>query len=149
MTGSCSPFSLPANLPPELVKVRNYWEHLKRGENAIPFSDDVALSSLPELRLRLFLLDVFADPPRCRFAQVGRMIAERYGAEIEGAFADEIRGRPPLNHVVAQFSATIEDSSPTFYRYGAGEGGADRSYARIMLPLWGNGRIDMILGAVA
>jgi hypothetical protein len=24
MTGSCSPFSLPANLPPELVKVRNY-----------------------------------------------------------------------------------------------------------------------------
>jgi hypothetical protein len=52
---------------------------------------------------------------------------------LEGAFAEEIRGRAPLNHISAQFSATIEDRAPTFYRYGSGADSSDRSYARILL----------------
>jgi hypothetical protein len=76
------------------------------------------------------------------------MITERHGANVAGMFADEIKALPPLNHVGAQFSATIEDAAPTFYRYGSGADAAAR-YARIMLPTWGDGRISMILGAVA
>ena len=113
----------------------------------MPFSDDINLSALPDLSGSLFLLDVFANPPRCRFSEIGRQITDRYGANIAGSFADEIETRPPLNHICAQFSATVEDAAPTFYRY---ELSAHRpgSYMRLLLPLWGSGRINLILGAV-
>ena len=41
-----NPFSLPAKLSPDLARVRDYWDGLKRGENKIPFADDVNLSGL-------------------------------------------------------------------------------------------------------
>jgi len=135
-----SPFSLPADLPNNLAQVVDYWKRLRRGENAIPFSDDLALSSLPDMSDKLFLLDVFANPARCRFSQIGSTITDCYGVNVAGKFADEIEARAPLNHVGAQSSATVEDRGPTFYRH--------RGYARVMLPMWGGGRIDIILGAV-
>ncbi len=45
-----------------------------------------------------------------------------------------------LKFLRAQASATVEARAPTFYR-GAG-------YARMLLPMWGDGRIGMLLGAL-
>ena len=114
----------------------------------MPFSDDVSLSSLPGGSADLFLVDVFANPSRCRFSQMGRAIVDRYGTNLAGAFADEIKGASTAQSPRRQFSATIEDNAPTFYRHNGDGDGPNGSYARIMLPLWGDGEINMILGAV-
>jgi hypothetical protein len=39
-------------------------------------------------------------------------------------------------------SATVEGRAPTYYRSGDGAG-----YSRLVLPLWGDGRIGMLLVA--
>ena len=88
--------------------------------------------------------DVFQDPQRFRFNSVGQHIRKRYGADLVHKFVDAIDAKAPLDYFTSQSSATIEDGAPTYYRStrrGAG-------YHRLLLPMWGNGRIEMMLGAV-
>jgi len=134
------PFALPANLTPDLAQVRTYWDGLKRGENKVPFADDVALSKLPGLQGRLLLVDVFDKPVRVRFNIVGADVSAGYGGDLAGRFADEIEPKGPLAYFLAQASATVEARAPTFYQDGV---------ARLLLPLWGNGYVSALLGAVA
>jgi len=134
------PFALPANLTPDLAQVRTYWDGLKRGENKVPFADDVALSKLPGLQGRLLLVDVFDKPVRFRFNIVGADVSAGYGGDLAGRFADEIEPKGPLAYFLAQASATVEARAPTFYQDGV---------ARLLLPLWGNGYVSALLGAVA
>ena len=66
-SSSANPFPLPATLKPLLQRVLSYWDDLKRGENAIPFSDDVNLSDFPDVSDRLLavcsvLVDGTRDP---------------------------------------------------------------------------------------
>ena len=134
------PFALPANLTPDLAQVQTYWNGLKRGENKVPFADDVALSKLPGLQGRLLLVDVFDKPVRFRFNIVGADVSSGYGGDLAGRFADEIEPKGPLGYFLAQASATVEARAPTFYQAGT---------ARLLLPLWGNGYVSALLGAVA
>jgi hypothetical protein len=142
---TASPFPLSPKLPPGCVRTLRYWQDLRRGESAMPFSDDIALSALPDLADWLFLVDVFATPQRFRWNHVGQAIVERAGAQPGGKFLDDGITRSPFNFTLAQASATVEAREPTFYAYD-GKSGEDGMYARIMLPCWGNGRIDLILG---
>ena len=48
--------------------------------------------------------------------------------------------KPPLDFFRAQAS-TLSKATPTYYRA--------KDYARLVLPLWGEGEISMLLGAVA
>ena len=64
------PYGLPEQPRPSLRRVPSYWESLKRGENEMPFWDDVKLPALPDLIGRLMLIDVFANPERFRFSFV-------------------------------------------------------------------------------
>lgn len=134
------PFAPPANLTPDLAQVRTYWDELKRGENKVPFADDVNLSKLPGLQGRLLLVDVFDKPVRFRFNIVGADVTAAYGGDLAGKFADEIDLKGPLAYFLAQASATVEARAPTFYQDGT---------ARLLLPLWGNGYVSALLGAVA
>ncbi len=149
MTASTLPFALPVKLPLDLDRVRDYWESLKRRENTIPFWDDLKLSSLPDLSNRLMLVDTFERPQRFRLNSVGEQIREQYGVDLVGKFVDEIDPKFPLEFFTAQASATIEAKAPTFFSYEpAIGGGPQRRYARLLLPMWGNGRIEMMLGAI-
>jgi hypothetical protein len=143
------PFALPPKLPLELPRVLVYWESLKRGENSMPFWDDAALTSMPDLSDRLMLVDVFENPQRFRLNSVGERIRRRYGADLAGKFVDEISPQVPFEFLAAQASVTIEAKAPTFFA-GAPEGasGRHRGYARLLLPMWGEGRIGMMLGAI-
>jgi hypothetical protein len=141
-----SPFALPAKLPPGLGRVRGYWESLKRGEASMPFWDDVKLSSLPDLSDRLLLVDAFENPQRFRLNSVGAQIRRSYGTDLADKFIDEIAQKGPFALLAAQASATIEAKAPTFYAAPAGSG--HQGYARLLLPMWGEGRIGMLLGAV-
>ncbi len=141
-----NPFPLPANLSPSLRRLLTYWESLKRGDNNMPFCDDVNPSALPELAGGLLLMDVFADPERFRFNTVGGELAKRGGGALSGKFADEVVLSDGLKFLRAQCSATIEAREPTFYRHGGGDNGG--GFARLLAPMWGGGRIGMLLGAV-
>jgi hypothetical protein len=134
-------FSFPATLSPPLQRVASYWESLKRADNSMPFWDDLKLSALPDENGRLLLVDVFADPERFRINTVGADVAGAQGAALRGKFIDEATLTGPLENLRAQASATVAARAPTFHR--------GNDYTRILLPMWGDGRIGMLLGAVA
>jgi hypothetical protein len=140
MSASLSPFALPRALSPTLARVRAYWENLKRADNNMPFWDDIKLSALSELAEDFFLIDAFVLPERFRFNAVGKGLAQRYGQAINSKFLDELDLRAPFAYLRAQCSATVESRAPTCY--------SDSGYSRILLPMWGDGRIGMLLGAV-
>lgn len=133
------PFDLPDRLPPDLDRVLAYWRGLLRGSAQMPFWDDAKLIDLPDLEPRLFLVDAFERPERFRLGVVGEGLAE----DVSGEFLDELAPARPFQFLQAQCSAAVEAASPTFFR--SEEGG----YSRLVLPMWGDGRTSMLLGAVA
>jgi hypothetical protein len=137
---SDNPFPLPGQLDAPLARVADYWRGLKRAGNEMPFWDDLNLSSLPDLADRLLLIDVFDGPERFRFNTVGKAIAGEQGRSYHGKFLDEVALSGCLAFLRAQASATVEARVPTCHR-GSG-------FSRILLPMWGDGRIGMLLGAV-
>ena len=116
----------------------------------MPFSDDVDLSQLSELSDYLILVDVFAEPQRFRFNHLGKQLARQLGSNIKDRFADELGLRSPLDFFVAQSSVTVEARAPTWYSCSPANSSEGRmtGYSRILLPTWGNGRIELLLGAV-
>jgi len=141
MVKPAAPYALPPMLDTDLEKVRAYWHGLIRGKASdMPYWDDVKLSSLPDLVDRLTLIESFDKPERFRFDIVGKDLVAAYGRNFAGSFADEIDTHAPLDFIRGQASATVESRAPTYYRHSG--------YARLLLPLWGDGRISMLLGAV-
>ncbi|MGO8914094.1 MAG: hypothetical protein ACLQDM_32905 [Bradyrhizobium sp.] len=144
-------FSLPDELGPDLTRIQAYWNGLKRGANDIPFWDDVKFSLRSRLGRESMLIGVFENPLRLRFDLTGADLADWYGEAIGNRFLDEIELRAPFDELAVQCKATVERAAPTYYRQtAAGKGAAEPpgGYARLLLPLWGNGRIEMLLGAV-
>ncbi len=143
------PFPLPRKLPPRFASVHQYWKVLIRAENPIPFSDDVNLSRLEKLSANLLLIDVFSAPQRFRFNHLGERIIKKFGANVVGKFMDELEPSAPFNFLIAQASVTVEAQAPTLYSNASGgKKTRDIPYLRIILPAWGNGRVDLLLGAI-
>ena len=141
-------YAFADELEPTLARVRAYWEGLKRGGNAMPFWDDATISALGEAGDRALLVDVFEDPLRFRVNFAGRAIVERYGAPLAGKFLDEIALHAPFDRLDSQCSETVKRRAPTYDRQGRPENEPVMTYGRMVLPLWGRGRIEMLLGAV-
>jgi hypothetical protein len=141
------PFAVPARLSAELSRVQAYWQGLKRGESPMPFWDDAKLGALPDLTDHLMFIEAFEHPSRFRLSSVGTRVRDRYGNDLEGHFLDEIDAKPPLEFLTAQASATVEGKVPTHFAHKAVRGGSS-GYARLVLPLWGNGHIEMMLAAI-
>lgn len=116
----------------------------------MPFWDDVNLSALPDIGDRLMLVDVFEDPQRFRLNTLGANIQKRYGRNIKGKFTDELDPKPPFEFFAAQASVTTEAAAPTLLklRPQSGKKSSNTGYSRLLLPMWGNGRIEMLLGLV-
>jgi hypothetical protein len=151
MTTSTAPFSLPRKLEPDLARLRAYWDGLNRGDADMPFWDDVNLSMLPDLAGRLMLIEVFDRPVRFRLGMVGEEIKQQYGKNVVGKFLDEIDIHSPLQYLSSQASAALENRAPTHYRHDSSKrssSGATAGYSRLLLPMWGDGRIGMLLGGV-
>jgi hypothetical protein len=147
MMTAVQPFPLPSQLPPTLASIHQYWKLLIRAENPMPFSDDVSLGPIEKFSAHLMLVDIFSGPQRFRFNRLGENIIGKLSNDLTGQFADEIKPAEPLNYIIAQASATIEAGAPTLYSAARGKS-RGRGYSRILLPAWGNGRIDLLLGAV-
>jgi hypothetical protein len=135
-----NPFTLPDRLDPKLQTVVSFWERLKRAENGMPFTDDLDLSALCNLSGKPFLLSAFALPERFRFEFVGDGL--QGGA---GRFIDETPPDIHFNYLRAQSSATVEAGEPTFLRLTQDAG---HKFSRVLLPMWGNGQVNMLVGAI-
>ncbi|HXQ12274.1 MAG TPA: hypothetical protein VN805_14860 [Caulobacteraceae bacterium] len=142
-----APFALTRTLTPALERVLEHWETLKRGANDIPFGDDMKIASLPALADRLLLLDVFVKPERFRIDYLGDALAGDGHDAAPGRFIDEVRPGRPFEYLRAQASATVERGAPTLHRAEASADGP--AYTRLLAPLWGDGHISMLLGAIA
>jgi hypothetical protein len=136
-----NPFPLPDRLDSKLQPVVSLWESLKRGENEIPFGDDLGASALTDLPGSPFLLSTFASPERCRFEFLSEGLR---GEAMLGSFIDEMTSGISFSYLRAQSSATVEAAEPTLLRLTAYSG---ERFSRVLLPLWGDGRINMLLGA--
>ncbi len=136
-----NPYPLPERLSATLQRVFDYWNDLKRGGNDMPFWDDVKPSALPDVTNRLLLVDAFADPERFRINSIGADVGE--SSALRGKFIDEEQLPGRLDYLVSQCSATIEARAPTFFTHTGAP-----PYTRLLLPMWGDGRIGMLLGAV-
>jgi hypothetical protein len=140
MVDALTPFPL-TDIEPELEGLRQYWASLIRGNNDMPCWEDFKPSAVGQLSRRLVVLDVFDKPNRFRFSGLlGSELRERYGEDVRDMFLHEAARRAPFNFLESQAEAALESAKPTYYRAGA--------YSRILLPMWGDGRIGMLLGAV-
>lgn len=137
-----NPYPLPDRLGAPLQAVLSCWQDLKRAGNEMPFWDDVKPSALPGPSDRLLLVDAFEKPERFRINTIGTEL-DSPGGSLRGKFIDELALSGPLEFLHSQCSATVEARAPTFYRHDG-----KPSYSRILLPMWGEGRIGMLLGAV-
>lgn len=136
-----NPYALPATLSATLQRVFDYWRDLKRAGNEMPFWDDVKPSALPDVADGLLLIDAFADPERFRINTIGKNAGE--SSQLRGKFIDEDALPGRLDYLLSQCNATVESRRPTFFKHNGAP-----PYARILLPMWGDGRIGMLLGAV-
>lgn len=137
------PFTLPTTLKPPHARALAYWEGLLRGSAPMPFWDDLVLDDLGDLRRDAFTLEVFDKPERFRFGLIGETLKQATG-EFEGEFLGEGELPEPFGFLLSQASATVEAARPTFHVFPG-----EPAYARLLLPMWGDGRIGLILGVVA
>jgi hypothetical protein len=137
-------FLLPDRLEPDLERVQAYWDGLKRGENNIPFWDDVKFSMQARLAHEVMIIEAFENPLRFRFDLMGEDLTRRYGVAISGKFTDEVDPHPPMDRLTDQCRATVERRAPTYFKHEAAGG---TGYSRLILPLWGNGHVEMLIGA--
>lgn len=141
-----NPFPLPDSLTGEVARTHAKWEDLRRAGNSIPFADDLNPPAMSAERGSLLLLDVFEKPERFRFTLVAPQLVPSQEADLSGKFIDETELDENFSFLRAQASATVEARAPTYYRCGSR--GLSPGFARLLLPMWGDGRISMLLGAV-
>jgi hypothetical protein len=125
----------------DLGRILDYWQQLRRGENSIPFSDDINLASLSDMASHTLLIEVFNNPLRFRVDIAGARVEEQYGDVLAGRFLHELASQPPLDELADKCQLVV--NKRTFCHEIRGRG--DRQYARLTLPFWGNGHIDMLL----
>jgi hypothetical protein len=147
MNDDAEAYALPEHLSGAFARVRDAWSRLRRGGAEMPFWDDLKLSALGDDADWSLLIDVFEHPWRFRFNFIGGSVAARFGERpLAGIFMDKIEPSELLDHLQAQCAATVERRAATFRRHVAES--PEHSYERMLLPLWGNGRIDMMLGVM-
>ena len=93
---------------------------------------------LPEIPL----LSVFSSPERYRFEFICDSLR---GGVTTGTFIDEMSPNVNFSYLRAQSSATVEAAAPTLLHLTQWSG---YSFSRVLLPLWGNGQVTMLLGAI-
>ena len=131
----------PKAIKPELRRALDDWRALNRGENDMPFADDVSLANLRNSQA--FLIKAFASPLRFRFESADEAL---HNAPL-GRFIDEIPATGVLRYLLTQCCATVEAGEPTFCHFAASASAPE--FSRLVLPAWGDGHIDLLLGVMA
>lgn len=137
-----TPFAIETPLGPRLAAVLDYWRGLLRGEATMPFADDLDMTRVSALVDDVFVLGVFERPERFRL-DLAHLRGAAAGEGLQGRFIDELELPTPFEFLRAQADAAVESQAPTVHRQGG-----ERAYARLLVPLWGEGQVRLLLGAV-
>ncbi len=140
------PFALDGVPGPRLGALIDYWRGLLRGEATMPFADDLDMAEVEAAVSDAFVLGVFERPLRFRLDLAATPNATAVG-DLAGRFLDEVDLPPALAYVRSQAEATVESGAPTLYRHRT-SAGAQRPYARLLLPTWGEGHIKLLVGGI-
>lgn len=138
-----APFAIDEALGPRLDAVLAYWRGLRRGEASVPFADDIDMAAVRRLCDDVFVLSVFENPERFRLGLAHTPRAPEIHDTLLGRFIDEVALPKPLEYLRAQACAAVEGLAPAYYRHDS-----DPSYARLLLPAWGEGQVRLLLGAI-
>lgn len=99
-----NPFPLPDRLEAKLLPVVTLWESLKRGENGMPFGDDLEVRAPSKLSGNPFLLTVFLSPARYLIEFACDYLRREIAA---GSFIDEMPRNVDFSYLRAQNSASV------------------------------------------
>ena len=141
-----APFAVEAPLSQKLEAVLAYWRSLRRGQAEVPFADDLDMGKAAALCADLMVVEVFDKPARLRLDLAATPHAPEVERDLQGRFLDEVSLRSPLDYLRSQCEAAVEGAAPTCYRHTPT--GTERRYARLVLPLWGEGQIRLLLVAI-
>jgi hypothetical protein len=136
MTDGADAYSIPARFEAELVSIYESWRAIPRGDNDVPFSDDVNLPSLGSGADDAVLIEVFENPLRFGLAC----------GVVDGGPARSRAGRK-----IPRRTRTRTRSPRSAMRRNSPFEGAQlgASPCTNCTALWGNGRIEMLLVAAA
>ena len=149
MTAPVTPYALPQTLAADLDRVKAYWLGLLRGSAEMPFTDDLSLEALPKLAPNLALIEVFTLPERFRFSYIGEDLATSQPKPLTDKFLDEGDLQSPFEFLRSQASAAVESGEPNYYAQTASADSSEPTYSRLILPLWGDGHINLLLVAIS
>lgn len=147
MTQATAPFAISGPLPTRLDAVFRYWQGLLRGSAEVPFWDDVSMPAVEALCDQVFLVEVFARPERFRLSAADAPLTPAERDAVLGRFIDDVALPDAFALLRAQSSAAVECMRPTLYIHEP-KSAEGRRYQRLLLPLWGEGEVRMLLGAV-
>ena len=138
-------FDIPERMSPSLRHICDIWESQKLMRTDMPLDEDFDLVLLRDYADRIFVIDVGDRPSALRIESAGWRVVAHYGTPLAGHHVENIPALPPLDDLSVQCMAAIRDRRPVFYRHHT----AAASYERIVLPLWGESRVEKLVAAIS
>jgi hypothetical protein len=135
----------PADLPPPLDQLYNYWAS-KLGGRRMTARADIDPAEIKQLLPILLLTDVIGEEPRFRYRLVGTDVVKRFGRELTGHYVEDMLKGDYGRSVIGIYKAVVEQRRPFYSRTrvvvsNGGMFGSDR----LMLPLSADGeRVNMV-----
>lgn len=134
---------------PRLVRLRAYWDGLKRG-GRLPSRDDIDPSDLVPVLPVMFLIDVLA-PGGYRYRLVGTEVVAGMGYDMTGQLVSRAYAGPDWNEIRKDYEFVVENRRPclTINDVTLRPVNLRKVYRRLLLPLAADGEtVDILMGAV-
>jgi hypothetical protein len=138
-------FEIPEEVPPSPRHIYDIWASQKLMRTDMPLEEDFDLVLLRDYADRIFVADVADSPPALRIESARWRVVALYCTPLAGHQIENISEHPPLDDLWAQCMAAVRDCRPVFYRHHT----AAAAYDRIILPLWGERRVEKLVGAIS
>jgi hypothetical protein len=138
-------FEIPEGISPLLRHIFDIWASQKLMRTDMPLEEDFDLVLLRDYTDRIFVVDVDDPPFAMRIESAGWRVVAYCGAPLAGRNVETVPAHPPLDDLWVQCVAAVRDCRPVFYRHHT----AAASYDRIVLPLWGDSRVEKLIAAIS
>lgn len=144
-TVRASELDLDCNRYPEIARALAYWRG-KKGDRELPSRADFDPLDFAPYLARVMMAEVSYDPMDFRYRVAGSGLFKMHGEELTGKHARELR--PPefgaLIH--AHYCEVVARRAPILHIIQLDTEEVEASYARIILPLAGDGKtIDRLI----
>ena len=132
--------SLPVQLPPRLVSLRDYWQQLRAAKVGVPTVADIDLMAIYRDAPYVFIADRRVENGVSLYfwRYWGTAIRDLTGVEATGKFLHETHQHAGAEEARIDYDTVLADLKPSYWRRKVRTLGEDRSYLvyeRIVFPL--------------